>query len=139
MALPLWNSKTAHTTPLCLHPNGGVSLGICGSGYSSNTNIFAQTTPHIFNFGCFESQIVTKFLASQDKSLFRILCPPPLQQVFFCPFFQVSTSKACPMCLTVARRSVPDAPDVCPTFACYPKNPRGVHSHFFKIRAPAGK
>ena len=31
MALPLWNSKTAHTTPLCLHPNGGVSLGICGS------------------------------------------------------------------------------------------------------------
>ena len=40
MALPLWNSKTAHVTQLCLHPNDGVSLGICGSGYSSNINNF---------------------------------------------------------------------------------------------------
>ena len=40
MALPLWNSKTAHATLLCLHPNDGVSLGICGSGYSSNINSF---------------------------------------------------------------------------------------------------
>ena len=38
MALPLWNSKTAHAALLCLHPNDGVSLGICGSGYSSNIN-----------------------------------------------------------------------------------------------------
>ena len=38
MALPLWNSKTAHATQLCLHPNDGVPLGICGSGYSSNIN-----------------------------------------------------------------------------------------------------
>ena len=38
MALPLWNSKTAHATQLCLHPNDGVSLGICGSGHSSNIN-----------------------------------------------------------------------------------------------------
>ena len=36
MALPLWNSKTAHATQLCLHPNDGVPLGICGSGHSSN-------------------------------------------------------------------------------------------------------
>ena len=26
MALPLWNSKTTHATPLCLHPNDGVPL-----------------------------------------------------------------------------------------------------------------
>ena len=39
MALPLWNSKTARATQLCLHPNDGVPLGICGSGYSSNINI----------------------------------------------------------------------------------------------------
>ena len=39
MALPLWNSKTAHATQLCLHPNDGVPLGICGSGHSSNINI----------------------------------------------------------------------------------------------------
>ena len=38
MALPLWNSKTAHTTRPCLHPNDGVPLGICGSGHSSNIN-----------------------------------------------------------------------------------------------------
>ena len=36
--MPLWNSKTARTTQLCLHPNDGMSLGICGSGYSSNIN-----------------------------------------------------------------------------------------------------
>ena len=36
MALPLWNSKTTHATPLCLHPNDGVPLGNCGSGHSSN-------------------------------------------------------------------------------------------------------
>ena len=42
MALPLWNSKTAHATQLCLHPNDGVSLGICGSGHSSNINNFGR-------------------------------------------------------------------------------------------------
>ena len=40
MALPLWNSKTTHATSLCLHPNDGVPLGICGSGHSSNINSF---------------------------------------------------------------------------------------------------
>ena len=43
MALPLWNSKTAHASLLCLHPNDGVSLGICGSGYSSNINSPSKT------------------------------------------------------------------------------------------------
>ena len=38
MALPLWNSKTAHAIQLCLHPNDGVPLGICGSGHPSNIN-----------------------------------------------------------------------------------------------------
>ena len=40
MALPLWNSKTTYATPLCLHPTDGVPLGICGSGHSSNINMF---------------------------------------------------------------------------------------------------
>ena len=54
MALPLWNSKTTYATLLCLHPNDGVSLGICGSGHSSNIN-----KPHPLPLGHSEAPTLT--------------------------------------------------------------------------------
>ena len=90
--------------------------------------------PTSSNFGCFESLIFTKFLASQDRLLFSIFSP--LFQIFF-----GSTTFSSPdVCPTFrARRSVPDvcptSPDVWPTSArglpVSQKHPSGWHSRFF--------
>ena len=56
-------------------------------------------------FGCFESLIFTKFLASQDGSLFFEFFAHLRSRRCFSLFFHVSTSK-----------NLPDVPDVCPTF-----------------------
>ena len=105
------------------------------------SNISQKCRPTSSNFGCFESLIFTKFLASQDRFPFFQFFPPLFHGG---DFFSVSTTFSSPdvpdVCPTFARRSVPDVPDVCPTlpdvpdvcptFACCPKNPRGWHSHF---------
>ena len=99
----------------------GQNWGLCPSPVQK----FRQNRHLIFNFGCFESLIFTKFLASQDRFLFSNFLPPPLQHVFFGGFFHVSTSKNLPdvpdVCPTFRARRLPDvcptSPDVCPTSA----------------------
>ena len=74
MALPLWNSKTAHASLLCLHPNDGVSLGICGSGYSSNINLL---TSHLMS-GCGS-------LSSPNDTYREVLSQLPVPSSVFLP------------------------------------------------------
>ena len=59
MALPLWNSKTAHTTQLCLHPNDGVSLR-----FFVGVDIL-QTSTDCFVF--FPQNVVEKFSLCQVR------------------------------------------------------------------------
>ena len=83
-------------------------------------------------FGCFESLIFTKFLASQDRSLFSNFFAHLRSSRCLFPFFsrlhlQKLARRArrlpdvpCPTCPTSARRLpdvCPTSPDVCPTFA----------------------
>ena len=52
MALPLWNSKTAHTTRPCLHPNDGVSWGFVGVDILQTSTLpFSPTDHHANDMG----------------------------------------------------------------------------------------
>ena len=118
----------------------------------SGPKISQKCRPTSSNFGCFESLIFTKFLASQDRFLFFQFFHLCSMEVIF---FQFPPPSARPTCPTFARRLpdvpcptfrarrarrlpdvCPTSPDVCPTFArrfpVIQKNPRAWHSHFLQ-------
>ena len=92
--------------------------------------------------GCFGSLISQNFWHHRTGPLFEFL-PTAAPAGVFSLFFTFPPPQTCPTCPTFARRLpdvlCPTLPDVCPTFAYYPKNPRSWRSHFFKIWAPPGK